>query len=604
MPKSPEEGASSARTWTESAQSPKQKKTPKTKVETPPVIKDQTSPQSTDLSETHSRDDTPASSLRTTTNSAEMQARQARIRSLKPDLQRYLQFQKEYMTYYHYFFKLDPTDFVHGELIDLALSYEPLLYAVVGFAAYHYELQQPEPKLSRFLNYHSKSLSMLRKSLETKEKVSKATLLAVLQLATFEEYIGDWVNLVGHHRAAYTMVLELFDHKSMMESDLGRRIFSWYARLDIMVGIMAGNETRLDRQWFEANTLWYKTQAENDPDGDGDILENTLAYFAAANRLLGMDMAAVFAKFSKQEIGIEEFERENNIISQRREEMKQHIQSINDNYYRVKEFPVEAIRPLNQDDVVNPYQPGGLFKDALWPLNFMWLDWYGIELMQKYQTALMMHQPLPPDLELISLEICRIVGAIERWPDAPNGSILGTHANLGLGLVFLRKDPRHIMWARRILAAIERVGYVFPLAFRRKMAEMWGLTRSLAGDDDHVEDWWLPNNEGNVRMLSEIRRVVTERQGMDTTTDQSEALANVRDLRTLFAEMDIRTKSQSAESGSVGGENFSPGSEPESVERGSNISLSPTSVSFAGAPSTNDPTQGSVAGGRAHDRPW
>ncbi|KAK5467407.1 hypothetical protein LTS15_000379 [Exophiala xenobiotica] len=574
-----------SRIRTNSTQSVSQMKAAKITSDTPPANKDYASPLSTDLSDPRSRDETPASSVRTMTHSADMQARHAKIRSLKPDIQKYLQFQQEYMTYYHYFYKLDPTDFVHSEMIDLALTYEPLLYAVVGFAAYHYELQQPNPKLSHFLNYHSKSLSMLRKSLEKNAKVTEATLLTVLQLATFEEYIGDWVNLVGHHRAAYTMVTDLFTCDMMMETDLGRRIFSWYARLDVIVGLMAGNETRLERQWFEANSRWYHDQIQTDSEADVDI-ENTLAYFVAANRLLGMDMAALFAGFAKQEIGIEDFRAENDKIIERLNEMKHHIQSFNDDYHRVKEFPVAAERPLNDDDIVNPYVPGGLFKDALWPINFMWLDWYGIELMQKYQTALLLQQPIPPELELMSLEICRIYETIERWPDAPNGAILGVHTNLGIALLFLKKDAKHTMWARRKLATIERLGYVFPPTFRQKMAERWGLTRDVAGDDG-VEDWWLPKNEGNIPMLTEIRRVVVERQGTDAVTS-AETLANVRDLKAIFTKLDIRTQSASEETGSTTTDlsNFSPATNmsDESGERGStsaqSVSVSPTSVSF------------------------
>ncbi|KAJ9636015.1 hypothetical protein H2204_005512 [Knufia peltigerae] len=581
MPASPKGGRPSlSRMRTDSTQSVRQVgKQPKVKSDMSPAAKDHTSPLSTDLSDPRSRDETPASSVRTTTNSADMQARQAKIRTFKPDLQKYLQFQQEYMTYYHYFYKLDPTDFVHSEMIDLALTYEPLLYAVVGFAAYHYELQQPNPKLSHFLNYHSKSLSMLRKSLEKNAKVTPATLLTVLQLATFEEYLGDWVNLVGHHKAAHSMVKELYTHDTMMETDLGRRIFSWYARLDVISGLMAGSETRLDRLWFEANSKWYHDQIAGDAQSNVDV-EDTLAYFVAANRLLGMDMAALFARFAKREISVEEFNQENATIVQRLDEMKRHIQAFNDEYYRVKEFPVAQERPLTEEDIVNPYTPGGLFKGALWPLNFMWLDWYGIELMQKSQTALLLRQPIPPEQETVSLEVCRIYEAIERWPEAPNGAVLGMHASLGIALVFLNKDAKHTMWARRKLAAVERQGYIFPPTFRRKMAEMWGLSRDLAsggGDDnDEVEDWWLPNNEGNVPMLTEIRRVVNERQGSDTVT-AVESLTNVRDLKAIFAKMDIRTHSTTESDIN----NFSPLSD-ESAERSSTISTSPTSISFGG----------------------
>lgn len=564
---------------TDSGQSVTQSTKSKNLSETSSAGKDQASPHSTDVSDAHSRDDTPASSLRTVANSAEMQARHAKIKSLKPDIQKYLQFQQHFMTYYHYFYKLDPTDFVHGEFIDLALTYEPLLYAAVGFAAYHYELQQEDPKLSHFLGYHSKSLSMLRNSLEKNAKVTEATLLTVLQLATFEEYIGDWVNLVGHHRAAFTMVGELYTPETMMETDLGRRIFSWVARLDVIVGLMAGNETRLPRQWFEANSTWYRNQINIDPDGDVDI-ENTLAYFVAANRLVGTDMAALFARFAKQEMSVEAFNTENAKIVERLDTMKRQIQMFNDDYYRVQEFPVEKMRPLTPEDIVNPYVPGGLFKDALWPMNFMWFDWYSIEQLQRYQTATLLQQPMPPELEQISLEQCRIYETIERWPDAPSGAILGAHASLGLATVFLKKDARHIMWARKKFASVERLGYIFPPAFREKMAEMWGLTRARVGESQAVENWWLPNDEGNIPMLKEIRKVVEERHEDDATTSM-ESLANVRDLVAIFAKLDVRTQSAgNPGSADVDVSPRSDGSGGGHSDRGSATSFSPTNLNF------------------------
>ncbi|EXJ80973.1 hypothetical protein A1O3_07261 [Capronia epimyces CBS 606.96] len=561
---------------TDSGQSVSQLSKSKDVSETPSTGKEYTSPQSIDASETRSRDETPASSLRTVANSAEMQARQAKIRALPPDLQKYLQFQQEYMTHYHYFFKLDPTDFVHGEFIDLALSYEPLLYAAVGFAAYHYELQQPDAKLSHFLGYHSKSLSMLRKSLERNAKVTEATLLTVLQLATFEEYIGDWMHLTGHHRAACSMIKNMFTCDSMMETDIGRRIFSWHARLDITVGLMAGNETRLGREWFEANSTWYFNQINNDPEGDLDI-ENILAYFVAANRLIGMDYAYFFAKFSERQISEEAFRSEVAKVVERMESMKREIELFNDEYYRVQEFPVEQIRPLTSDDIVNPYAPGGLFKDALWPLNFMWIDWYSLEQMQKWQMAALLDTPAPPDLEQISLEQCRIMEAIERWHEAPNGAILGAHASLGLASIFLKKDERHTRWLRRKFATVERLGYIFPPTFRQKMAVAWGLTCSEVGENEAVENWWLPNDEGNIPMLKELRRVVTERHENDEMSAM-ESLASVRDLKAIFEKMDIRTQAL-AESGMTA-ENPSPPSDGGSSDRGSNASFSPTSMSF------------------------
>ncbi|EHY52967.1 hypothetical protein ABEF92_005585 [Exophiala dermatitidis] len=606
--KSPTERPPLSRLRTDSAQSIRQTSKSNHILGGSTMGKEHTSPQSTEASDTRSRDETPASSLRTVANSAEMQARHAKIKTLKPDLQKYLQFQQEYMTYYHYFFKLDPTDFVHSEFIDLALGYEPLLYAAVGFAAYHYELQQPDPKLSHFLGYHSKSLSMLRKSLESNAKITEATLLTVLQLATFEEYIGDWVNLVGHHRAACTMIRELFTSHSMMETDLGRRIFSWYARLDVTVGLMAGKVTRLDREWFEANSTWYYNQINNDPDGDLDI-ENTLAYFVAANRLIGMDLAVLFAQFRQHRDGQEAtFRAEVGKVVERLESMKREIELFNDEYYRIQEFPVEKIRPLTPDDIVNPYAPGGLFKDVLWPLNFMWIDWYSIEQMQKYQMALLLKEPIPPEVEQLSLEQYRIIEAIDRWPEAPNGAILGAHASLGLSSVFLKRDPRYIMWARKKFATVERLGYIYPPSFRRNMAMLWGLTREEVGENESVENWWLPNDEGNLPMLKDLRRVVQERhENDDQMSSGMESLENVRDLKAIFAKLDIRTQGP-PDSASMT-DNRSPTSEgtPGMSDRGSHANFSPTNVNFGHDHGGNIPVQMNAGYGpmlqRAYTKP-
>lgn len=90
------------------------------------------------------------------------------------------------MSYLHYFMRLDPTDFIHREFVQLAIDYEPLLYAIVGFAAYHFTLKQPNGKLQTFLPYYSRSVYLLRKTLESGQKHTDATIMTILQLTTFE----------------------------------------------------------------------------------------------------------------------------------------------------------------------------------------------------------------------------------------------------------------------------------------------------------------------------------------------------------------------------------------------------------------------------------
>ena len=432
-------------------------------------------------------------------------------------------------------------DFIHTELIDLALTYEPLLYAVVAFAAYHHTLRQPDGQLTKFLSYYSKSLNLLMKSLVRGANPTEATLLTVLQLTTFEEYLGDWVNLVGHHRAAHYMLLELYTPENIMETEVTRQILSWYARFDVVAGLMAGNETVLDRRWYTACSQFFEDRIDTE---DVDV-DYSLQYIIAQNRLIGMDIAALFSKLAKGSIDMDTFRKENAGISERLETLKSRIEKLNDEYYTVTEFPYAV--PLTNEDIVNPYVPGGLFRDTFWPLNYAWCDWYGIYQMHQYQTSLALGQDIPTELEQISLEECRIYEAIERYPDAPPGSSLAAHTSLALASVFLKKDDRHIMWARKKLARVERMGYVFPPTFRTRMSQMWQVPE--------VEHWWLPNEEGYLPILKEVRKLIEERVRKAKEDGQGSQAEDLRDIKAIFSKMNI-----SGNTGSVSGEDSSPSS--------------------------------------------
>lgn len=105
---------------------------------------------------------------------------------LSQDLQFYLEYHTTRLNYHHYFFKHDANHFLHNILVEHALQYDPLLYAVVGFAAFQLTVTRPDGKIQDFLGYHNKSVSLLRKSLVENQKHTDATMLTILQLATFE----------------------------------------------------------------------------------------------------------------------------------------------------------------------------------------------------------------------------------------------------------------------------------------------------------------------------------------------------------------------------------------------------------------------------------
>ena len=75
---------------------------------------------------------------------------------------------------------------MHTTLLETALEYKPLLYALVGFAAFHETTKNPNGKIGDFLEWYNKSVMKLLKYLKAGRKHNEATLLTILQLAAFE----------------------------------------------------------------------------------------------------------------------------------------------------------------------------------------------------------------------------------------------------------------------------------------------------------------------------------------------------------------------------------------------------------------------------------
>lgn len=106
---------------------------------------------------------------------------------LPTDFRIHLDYYVENITHWVYGVHRDLQDFYHTTFISLALRSEPLLYAVVGFAAYKRMLHDPKGKLQDFLQYYTHSVTLLLGSLQRREaKYDVATLLTILQLATLE----------------------------------------------------------------------------------------------------------------------------------------------------------------------------------------------------------------------------------------------------------------------------------------------------------------------------------------------------------------------------------------------------------------------------------
>lgn len=122
--------------------------------------------------------------------------------SLPQNVKFYLKYHRNNLSHHHYSWKYDAGDFLKKTFLEIAINYEPLMYAVVAFAAYHNAISREDGKVKDFLDAYNKSVSSLRQSLAKTDRHSLSTLLTILQLATIE--VGSTLRKC-HRFAALTL---------------------------------------------------------------------------------------------------------------------------------------------------------------------------------------------------------------------------------------------------------------------------------------------------------------------------------------------------------------------------------------------------------------
>ncbi|THY68064.1 hypothetical protein D6C77_00829 [Aureobasidium pullulans] len=498
-----------------------------------PLIK---SPATTDSSITSARPTTrpqiPRQSSRKSLKSK--QPPNSKWAHLPKDVKFYITYHREKLTHQHYAMKYDSGDFLKTTFLEIALGYEPLLYAITAFSAYHHTLMKPDGKLQSFLGYYNKSVSLLRQSLERSPRHTVATLLTILQLATFEEFLGDWVNLMGHQRAAYEILTELFTPQTIMQSETHRKIISWYIRFDLFAGFMHGYGMVLSRDWHVACMEFYVRQARDKPRDLGSVFEEKFA----RSRLLATDISLLFARGKKEGPSMELITEMGKLNAQLEGYAHDLENAFKDTRTYVKEFPNAP--KGDWDDVVNSTDPEFLLAGELFTWNFILIDFWAIHLLFKSQVA--QFDPTVGGEEVVAtaFKVCKMFEALQYCGENSTAMILGAQASLGMAAACMPKDQRHTMWCRNKYALIEQCGYIYPAALRQRMTGVWGVD---------VMRWWLPNDEGYFPILQAVREFIDYRARVPQDNVQSD----LRDMKGLFSALQLDDTDSKKGTGSQGG---------------------------------------------------
>ena len=277
---------------------------------------------------------------------------------------------------------------------------------------------------------------------------------SLLNALTFvKEFLGDWVNLLGHQRAAFQILTDLFTPQTVTQDETRRRIISWYIRFDLFAGHMSGGELNLSRDWFAACQEHYHRQARDRPDDIGARLED----FFSTSRLLSADMALLFAGKKSETITDQDFaERAGDLIGQCAKFKETIETAFADPSNYVKSF---TNPPSLGDDSITDYEdPNSLFAGDLFSMNYVLIDFWAMDLMFKHQLTMAQQQPPSAEMAQLAIKQCKMFEAVEHGDQGEAAAILGCQASLGMASLFLPKDQKHTNWCRRKFALIEQHG--------------------------------------------------------------------------------------------------------------------------------------------------
>ncbi|KAK4194785.1 fungal-specific transcription factor domain-containing protein [Triangularia verruculosa] len=441
---------------------------------------------------------------------------------LPHELQFYLGYFYDNITHYHYGLVTDAGDFFRTTLVGLALRNEALLYAIAAFSAYHHALNNAHGRINEFLQYYNHSVKNLLECLKRKEKFNVATLLTILQLGTIEEYLGDWVNLMGHQKAALEIFTQLFTPQTVMQSQLGRAALMWYARFDLFVAIMGGLETTLSRDWYLEATTCHDSGAAAEPDNTSWKVEAC----SAKLQLISMEMATLYAKRAKGQGSGEDFASEHQRLSRCLEDWKAGWDpALTDPSHLVTDF--SGSRTPDPNDIVNPFTSGALLRPPLFASTILTASYHSMSLLHNSQSDIRLTEQARVKMTEHSYRIFQIFEAVELWPHSPPGALIALQSSLAVATLNVQRDPRHQMWVRRKFVLLEAMGYIFPATMRNRMAELFS--------DETCTRWWLPNDEDFPPLLQNIRAYADERNVMAASTQRD----TVQQIRHVFSRMNL-----------------------------------------------------------------
>lgn len=456
----------------------------------------------------------------------------------------------------------------------------PLFHAVVAFSAYHHAVKVDDKSFGDFIYHYSQSVALLRQYLSQRNSLTQEpVLLTILQLATIEEYLGDWGNLINHQTAASKVIFDIYTPDSVFDPNrqVASKIFQWYYHFDLFVSFIGGRGTTIGREWFEGKHRYALMMATRHPEN----IDYKLAERHALMRTVGCDCSVFFQELARGALS-------SKAIKERTAELNRQLDSILDDadpsivdkskvHTHSPEVPVHF---TNLPDLDNPWDPIEYYSAPLWSVNFLNMRIWGLKLMmlnhmrrdatpsspttekKSLQSPKSPKSPqspsassLNPEITRYALQMVRLFSAIATHDPDPGASI-GAQAGLSFASNFIGLLPKdtsllppeylaaakaHSLWCRQRLREVELSGYIVPLGIRKHLSDAWG---------EDVTGWWFPEEVRDGASLPPVIRAIREFVVFRDRPPEDDLGLDMKEMNGLFAQMKVGEGSGGDSSGS------------------------------------------------------
>ncbi|KAK6356624.1 hypothetical protein TWF718_000967 [Orbilia javanica] len=427
----------------------------------------------------------------------------------KFDMNFWLQYHRQNINFRHYLLKSDSSNFFSNVLLSYALQNNALLYSVVAFSALHYFTHEARTtgtdrtsSAEIFFELHDRAIVSLRESFQENLPPDVFTLLTVLQLATLEEYLGDWANLIEHRKGAYMILESLFSPQSILDTSEGYPIFSWFTRIDLGVSMIAGLPTILDTEWYDAAYNSCQTQLAQHPD---NLCWLALSAESSCRRITMQVVNVLHARFS----GIcnyGSFERAMILASK-------DIESFWDQF----------------SDLGATTQPIPATIQA--QMNYVFTEIHAVGMLIHHQRSVLYgfdEEYMAGQCTAICDLVAATIAADEH--DGPQASLLPFQLSLGMAAAFSPlENMKNFLRAR--FHDIEQLGFLYPIPFRTLLSNLWG--------DETVRMEWVPDMQMSdgldkfrplMNILSAIKALAEDRNEEISFTNNIQSTQLMRNL--------------------------------------------------------------------------